>query len=148
MTAEELEQFKEKTHYNYFPLENVLRLRKAGLSDEDMADLMTAQLTVNKAREKLHLPPLDDPLADRLFCVDPYGIYHALGPACVDKVRDRFVHSESDLVRKFWQNALPVRNESIEQLLIEGSIDLAEHDRMLAACLLPEQIIPQPIADC
>ena len=95
--------------------EHVRELAEHGLPDDDIARLITGQITINQARETLGLPPVDNAVADALFCVEPYGIipeFHA----AADKAVEYFRTSKTQFVCDFWEKAQHVFQRNIIEL--------------------------------
>ena len=95
-------------------------LAKAGLDDDSLAALMTGGMTLNKAREKLRLPPLDNGAADQLFLLEPYCLRQEIRPAVFHKACAAILNGKTEALRSFRNHI--IRNYEPRQL--EAIMDL------------------------
>ena len=71
------------------------KLIDCGAPSDVILDLITARISLNEAREKLQLPPLESDDAKRLFAVDPNSVRYALTDAGFREACDRWVNDKA-----------------------------------------------------
>ena len=107
----------------YFCQQEVLRLYDAGLDDDDFVMLTTSRMTINEARAKLQLDPLEDEAAGRLFFLEPTGIIPGLKPSTLRKAAEYWATIEAQLHTDVLHKLMDERHSIIREDLKKGVID-------------------------
>lgn len=114
-----------------------LEMYMDGLDEETFIRMITGRMTVNEARAKLQLDPLDDPNMNRLFIVDLVGIHTILRPGTVYKAAYDGKAAYAEWLGKASKEHLESREAELDESLASGRatedmVQLLRTERMLA----------------
>ena len=107
----------------YFIQQQVLELHEAGLDDESFVQLTTSRMTINEARGKLQLAPLEDKAAERLFFLEPTGIIPGLKLSAIRKAAEYWATVEAKLHADGLHQIMDERHRAVRESLEKGAID-------------------------
>ena len=130
MTNEQ-ESAMTANEHSIYPFE-LYALEDAGAAPQDIADILTAQATVNQVRAKIRLPALTDEEADALFMTEPAAVVLQFSRPIAELVLKYWQTAETQRARNFWENTKDARKEIASLLLKSGMISQQEYDFLTA----------------
>lgn len=104
-------------------IQEALRLYSMGMDEDDFVKMITGRMCINEARAKLQFSPLNDPVHEKLFFVEPTSIIPGLKRSTIHKAAERWQAVEAKLYADILQTIMEERHSAVRKFLQEGVID-------------------------